>query len=270
MKSPDKPSPQAFAWLYAAFDEPVTDVDCGLKCAPYNERGVPFCCDPEHAIPTAYREEWDYLQRHTDLWRPWHHPDPKEEQRIRAETPAHQVPIVCKGVACCQRSYRSLVCRAFPFFPYISQQNELWGLSYYWQYEDRCWVLSHLHRVRPAFVQAALEAYRRLFRWYPQERENFAHHSRVMRRVFARRRRGIPLFHRDGFVYLVDPRTETLHRVDPCTLPKHGVYRWAQELPFPDELDDAASSARLSAVTGQHPGPPSPREVPPEAPHRGG
>lgn len=238
MKSHVRPSPQAFAWLYTRFDEPVTDVDCGLKCAPYNERGVPFCCDPNHAIPTAYQEEWAYLQAHTDLWRLWQHTDPRETQRLWAETPQYQVPIVCQGVAFCQRAFRSLVCRAFPFFPYISRQNELWGLTYYWQYEDRCWVINHLHRVRPQFVQAALEAYRILFRWYPQERENFAHHSQVMRRIFGRQGREIPLLHRDGRVYLVHPREETLRRVDPHQLPRHGFYRWDQELLFPDELEE--------------------------------
>jgi len=172
--------PQDFATLYRAFDEPVTDVDCGLKCGPYNERGVPFCCDPRHAIPTAYREEWAFLQAHTDLWRLWQDEDEGETRRIWRETPSYQVPIVCKGVAFCQRPFRSVVCRAFPFFPYVSRQNELWGLSYYWQYEDRCWVLSHLHRVRPAFVQAALDAYRQLFAWYPQERAAFRHHTQVM------------------------------------------------------------------------------------------
>ncbi len=227
--------PQDFATLYRAFDEPITDVDCGLKCGPYNERGVPFCCDPRHAIPTAYREEWAYLQAHTDLWRLWQDEDEGETQRIWRETPSYQVPIVCKGAAFCQRPFRSVVCRAFPFFPYVSRQNELWGLSYYWQYEDRCWVLSHLHRVRPAFVQAALAAYRQLFAWYPQERAAFRHHTQVMRRVFARWGRRVPLLHRDGFVYLVDPRTEGLERVDPASLPKHGVYRWAEALPFSDE-----------------------------------
>jgi len=64
--------------LYAAFAMPATDEDCGLRCAPYNEGGVPFCCDPRHAVPTAYREEWAYLQAHTDLWRLWQDDDPAE------------------------------------------------------------------------------------------------------------------------------------------------------------------------------------------------
>lgn len=226
---------QDFIMLYRMFDEPVTDVDCGLKCGPYNERGVPFCCDPRHAVPTAYREEWTYLQAHTDLWRLWQEGDEQETRRIWEETPVYQVPVVCRGVAFCQRSFRSLVCRAFPFFPYLSRQNELWGLAYYWQYEDRCWILSHLHRVRPAFVQAALAAYRQLFVWYPQEREAFRYHSQVMRRVFGRWGRKVPLLHRDGFVYVIDPSTEALERVDPASLPKHGVYRWADALPFSDE-----------------------------------
>ena len=237
------PRPQDFAALYAAFAMPVTDEDCGLRCAPYNERGVPFCCDARHAVPTAYRGEWAYLQAHTDLWRLWRDDDPEETRRLWTETPPYQVPIVCKGVAFCQRAFRSFVCRAFPFFPYISRHNELLGLTYYWQYEDRCWVLSHLGKVRADFRRAALQAYRTLFAWYPQERDVFRHQSTVMRRVFARRGREIPLLHRDGYVYLLHPRTEALRPVDPASLPKHGVYALAQELPFEDEEDGVSSSS---------------------------
>jgi len=229
------PRPQDFVALYARLAMPVTDEDCGLRCGPYNEGGVPFCCDPRHAIPTAYQEEWAYLQAHTDLWRLWEDDDPEEIRRLWEEIPRYQVPIVCRGVVHCQREFRSLVCRAFPFFPYISRQNELLGLTYYWQYEDRCWVISHLGRVRPDFRQAMLDVYRTLFAWYPQERETFRHQSTMMRRVFGRRHREIPLLHRDGFMYLLHPRTEALRPVDPSSLPKHGVYALAAMLPFEDE-----------------------------------
>lgn len=230
-------SPADFARLYAAFDAPIAAFDCGAKCAPHNEGGVPFCCDPRHAVPTAYRAEWAYLQQHTDLWRPWQAEDPRETARLQAETPPYQVLLVCKGAAFCQRNFRTLTCRAFPFFPYLTCQGEFIGLAYYWQYEDRCWLLSNLHVVTPTFREQFVRAFDTLFDRYPEERENFRYHSIVMRRVFGRQKREIPLLHREGGWYLVRPRDGRLQPVDPRRLPKHGVYALTAALPFPDEIE---------------------------------
>ncbi len=137
------PSPTDFTRLYAHFAEPMTDGDCGAKCAPYNEGGIPFCCDPRHAVPTLYRAEWDFL-RPSGLWRLWRDEDPRETQRLWAETPPYQVPAVCAGPATmcpAHRQQRSIVCRSFPFFPYLDRAGTFLGLTYYWQYEDRCWVI---------------------------------------------------------------------------------------------------------------------------------
>jgi hypothetical protein len=123
--------------LYKGFYSPITTFDCGSKCAPYNEKGIPFCCDTRHAVPTAYEVEWDYLQSNTDLWHLWEVADDKEFARIRARTPAGQVLIECKGHLHCQRHFRSLTCRSFPFFPYFDKMGSFLGLSYYWEYEYR-------------------------------------------------------------------------------------------------------------------------------------
>jgi len=57
--------------LYAGFNAPTTGFDCGQRCAPYNPRGVPFCCDICCAVPVVYQEEWEYLRPRTALWHPW-------------------------------------------------------------------------------------------------------------------------------------------------------------------------------------------------------
>jgi hypothetical protein len=221
--------------LYAQFDLPITTFDCGKKCAPHNAYGVPFCCDTSHAVPTAYQAEWEYLQTHTDLWHLWEAENPGETHRLRSETPVGQVLIECLGHLKCQREYRSITCRAFPFFPYITREGEFIGLSYYWQYEDRCWVISHLETVNNAYQHEFVSAYDQIFKSYPEELENFRHHSTVMRRIFGRQKRAIPLIHRNGKTYKITPRNGRLRRIDPETLPKFGPYRIAALLPFPDE-----------------------------------
>jgi hypothetical protein len=69
--------------LYSLFEAPITALDCGKKCSPYNEHGVPFCCDTRHAVPSAYTGEWRYLQANTDLWHEWQGPTPQETERLR-------------------------------------------------------------------------------------------------------------------------------------------------------------------------------------------
>ncbi len=223
-----------FAAFYDHFDRPVTPFDCGERCAPYNERGVPFCCDTAHAVPAAYTEEWEYLQANTDLWRPWQGRTRRETNRLRRQAPEGQVLVACKGHQLCQRSFRSITCRAFPFFPYLTEQGEFMGMSYYWEYEDCCWVISNLSEVDQEYRRQFIDAFEALFSTYPEEKENFRQFSGLMRRVFGRRRRAIPLLHRNGFAYKVTPHNGRLRRVALETLPKFGLYKIAADLPFPD------------------------------------
>ena len=225
-----------FAAVYAGFQAPVAALNCGDRCAPYNEGGVPFCCDPRHAVPTLYNEEWEYVKENTGLWRPWEGSTPEETQALQDQTPNGQVLAACLGAALCQRGYRSLTCRAFPFFPYLTREGEFLGMSYYWTFEDRCWVISNLQAVSLEYRSQFIATYDRLFEDMPEERENFRYHSTVMRRIFGRRRRSIRLLHRNGKTYKVTPRSGRLRRVDPHDLPKFGPYQVMAELPFPDEV----------------------------------
>jgi hypothetical protein len=224
-----------FASLYAHFKAPITLLNCGDKCAPYNENGVPFCCDTQHAVPTAYAAEWDYLNRNTDLWHLWQSSDPSETAKLQKETPQGQVLIACLGHELCQRGFRSITCRAFPFFPYIDREGEFIGLSYYWEYEDRCWVISNLNIVSQGYRAEFIAAYDSILEKMPGEYENFRYHSIVMRRIFGMRHRAIPLLHRNGNAYKITPRNGRKRKVPVDKLPKFGPYKIAAELPFPGE-----------------------------------
>lgn len=228
-------SPAEFLPLYSGFDSPLSPLDCGQKCAPYN-RGVPFCCDTRHAVPTAYQAEWLYLQDHTRLWHRWAAPDPAETARLEQEAGPDLVLIECLGHQHCERDFRSIVCRAFPFFPYLDSRGDFLGLSFYWEYADRCWVISNLGIVTPEYRAEFIRTYTRIFEHMPAERENFFQHSAEMRRVFAQVRRTIPLLHRDGQSYKLSPKTERLRLVPPTHFPKYGPYQISDALLFPDEL----------------------------------
>lgn len=228
-------TPKDFGALYAQFEAPISALNCGAKCAPYNEGGIPFCCDTRHAIPTAYTAEWEYLRANTNLWHEWHGTTPAETAELQAETPPGQVLMECLGAAHCQREYRSLTCRAFPFYPYISSQDEFLGLAFYWDYRDRCWVANHLEVVSDSYRCQFVDAFNSLFARHPEERAHFAAHSQQVRVTFREMRRTIPLVHRDGGVFKVRPKDEHLLPADPAALPKYGPYRIADWLRFADE-----------------------------------
>ncbi len=229
------PTPSEFAAIYCGFDAPIAAFDCGKKCAPHNARGVPFCCDTRHAVPTAYQAEWQYLQASTDLWHPWEADSPRETDHLRSQTPAGQVLIECQGHTRCQRSFRSMNCRSFPFFPYLTREGEFIGLSYFWKYEDRCWVISHLDSVTPAYQQAFVAAWDALFAAMPGEMDNFHRHSAATRQIFGRRGRAINVLHRNGGCYKITPRNGRMRRVPVESLPLFGVYKIAASLPFAGE-----------------------------------
>ncbi len=110
-------------------------------------------------------------------------------------------------------------------------------MTYYWEYEDRCWVISHLNAVTQEYRRQFIAAFEALFQIYPEERENFRQFSGMMRRVYGRRKQAIPLLHRNGWVYKITPRNGRLRRTNVDRLPAHGVYKIAAELPFPGEQD---------------------------------
>jgi len=225
-------SPQDFARLYRNCQAPITRLDCGQKCAPYNERGVPFCCDVGHTIPTAYQAEWVYLQDNTDLWKPF---TGELAAPDRDSLPSSQIAIQCLGHQLCQRGYRSIACRSFPFFPYLTRQRDYIGLTYYWDYEDRCWVISHLSEITPEYLAQFIQVFEELFQLFPEEIENFHYQSTQMRRSFGRMKRAIPLLHRNGRFYKITPHNGRQRAVNKQALPQFGPYRIAANLPFPEE-----------------------------------
>lgn len=231
--------------LYTDFDAPILQFDCGKKCAPHNAGGIPFCCDTCHAVPTVYDTEWDYLKGSTDLWHEFRGDecegigeDGAEEERARLgeELPDNMVLVACLGPNQCQRDYRGLTCRQFPFFPYIDSQGEFLGLSYYWDYEDICWIISNLDVVTVEYQRQFITAFEKIFAAMPEEHEAYKVHSEVMRDTFNEQRRAIPLLHHNGHTYKISTHNERLRRVDVENLPKHGPYRVAAEMPFPDEV----------------------------------
>lgn len=215
--------------LYDRFNSPVTDGDCGMMCAPHNPSGKPFCCDICHAVPAVYRQEWRFLRKNTDLWHVWRGDECPQEapeiELLHAATPKTMRLLACKGPAHCQREYRALSCRQFPFFPFITSAYHFIGLAYFWEFEPTCWVISNLARVTETFRSEFIQTFDELFNLWPEEMDGYASYSEQMRDYFAGRKRSIPILHRRGGFYLLSPRSERLRKVDPGQFRRFVPYR---------------------------------------------
>jgi hypothetical protein len=215
--------------LYHGFNSPIAELDCGRKCAPHNPSGKPFCCDICHAVPAAYKSEWNTLEHSTDLWHKWRGDEcedttSKEVVRIKADTPKNMVLLACLGPSQCQRDFRALSCRQFPFFPYVTSDYRFIGLAYEWEFETRCWVISNLSSVTQKYRDEFIHTYDKLFALFQEEFDQYTYHSEKMRDHFRKQKRRFPLLHRNGAGYLVSAGSERLQRVDTARLPRFGVY----------------------------------------------
>lgn len=198
-------TPQHFAAVYETFQAPISKFDCGKKCAPLNG-GEPVCCSTENAIPVVHKAEFDLLKSRTKLWSRFK-PHDASSRKIVEELPDNCRAIHCKGARHCERDNRTIACRSFPFFPYITRAGEFIGLAHYWIFEETCWLPSNLGVVEPAFVREMVAAFESIFMFDPEEFSTMKDHSASMRRVFTRRKRIIPLLGREGGYFKVMPRT---------------------------------------------------------------
>jgi hypothetical protein len=220
--------------IYNGFHSPIAEFDCGKKCAPHNPSGKPFCCDICHAVPAAYKSEWSYLEGHTDLWHAWRGDEcedasnavnAKEVARLKADAPKNMILLACLGPSQCQRDFRALSCRQFPFFPYVTSQYRFIGLAYEWEFEEKCWVISNLASMTQTYLEEFIHTYDKLFALFQGEFEQYAYHSERMRDHFIQRKRRFPLLHRNRRTYLVSPGSERLQHVAADRLPRFGVYK---------------------------------------------
>ncbi len=197
-------------------------------CSPHNPSGKPFCCDICQAVPVAYRQEWDFLSLHSDLWHEWrgdeYENEPVDPESLRSLTPDHLLLLACRGPEYCQREFRATSCRQFPFFPYITSDYRFIGLAYYWDFEPTCWVISHLDRVTAQYRQEFIDTYDRLFDIWPDEFDSYIAMSEEAREFFSGQKRRFPVLHRNGGIYRISPGNEKMTRTAPEELRRFGVY----------------------------------------------
>jgi hypothetical protein len=194
-----------FASLYDGFTAPVSRFDCGRKCAPLNG-GEPVCCSTQNAVPVVHKVEFELLKTRTDLWTKFK-PYDYATRQIVDELTSDCMAVHCKGARFCERDNRTIACRGFPFYPYMTRDKQFVGLGTYWVFEDRCWMMSNIEIVDRAFVEEFIATYEALFIKDPTEFKTYVDFSASARRVFSRWKREIALLGRQGELLVVDPKT---------------------------------------------------------------
>jgi hypothetical protein len=233
----DRTEQKFFEELYKVFSRPISEIDCGKKCGPHHDYGVPVCCDIHLIVPAAYLAEWEYLKDQTDLWQPWSSSGPVD-QDLEDEVENGQVLLKCQGYQRCQRPFRTLTCRAFPFFPYLNSQGDFIGLAYFEEYRDFCWIISNLSVVSSEFLTEFKKAYELVFQQYPESQENYARYAAYLRDEMADSGAKIIQLDFGGNVFSVDPVSEISTQLDFEELDSFGPFTITRELPFPDEQQD--------------------------------
>jgi hypothetical protein len=217
-----------FHSLLAGFNASTSPLDCGKMCAPFNPSGKPFCCDICHAVPVAYKPEWNYLKTQTALWHLWCGDectdDPINPEDLLEETPEHLLLLSCKGPDLCEREFRATSCRQFPFFPYITSDFRFIGLAHDWEFESKCWILSHMDQVTPEYRQEFVKTFDLIFSYWMDDFDSYAALSEEVREHYLSVHKRLPLLHRNGSDYLISPKNERMIKTNLSNLKTHPPY----------------------------------------------
>lgn len=214
--------PEDFAALYNGFNAAISHFDCGQKCSPLNG-GEPVCCSTQNAVPIVHKTEFKLLKGRTDLWSKFKPYDATTGRIVEDLTP-DCTAIRCKGARYCERDNRTIACRGFPFYPYITRQRQFVGIGTYWAFEDRCWMMSNLEIVDRKFVDEFITTYETMFAKDQGEFTTYVNFSASARRVFSRWGRKIALLGRKGELLIVEPSSGDIRPGKKSDFPKVGPF----------------------------------------------
>jgi hypothetical protein len=189
-------------------------------------------------IPSAYQDEWDYLREESKLWRPWRGTTQIEAEKLNEDLQDGQVLIQCLGYKDCQRDFRTITCRAFPFYPYLTSSEEFIALAYYQDFRKECWIINNLGVVSLQYKQEFHTVYKRLFDLFPETKTAYLDFSSFMRQNSANNKEDLVALGFAGELFLIDPTTEEVRSGQYSELEAYGPFKIAREMSFPDEIDD--------------------------------
>ena len=177
MSSRPKISPEQLRRWYRLMSVRMTDIDCGRLCAPKNE-GIPYCCDQDSVVPLLYRDEYRWHRGQDRFWKKMQ-VRTAEHRRLIKDTHPYNVFAECPGPGQCSRGKRALVCRMFPFEPYVDKEGNVLGLVYQDERKDGCPLIGKPKSAyNPKYLANSIRFWQEVLDSLPHERELYMGESR--------------------------------------------------------------------------------------------
>ena len=171
----------------------MLDFNCGTLCAPANE-GIPLCCDQRQVVPVLFRAEWKWLRQRSDIWKRMPIRT-RMDRQLAAKLTDYALMGVCKSVKTCKRGHRSLVCRAFPFEPYVNSKGKVHGLVFQSPDPQKCPLVKYPRKAfNDRYVRDAITFWQELVDAIPEEKALYMYESRKHKRRAARKGRKLRIF----------------------------------------------------------------------------
>jgi len=172
--------------------EEITNFDCGSLCKPEND-GIPFCCVTDNAVPLLYSSEFKFLSKSTDMWSRWK-PVTKDDRKLQKDTESKEsIFCQCKGIAKCERDFRSISCRTFPLEPYIDRRGIFVGLVFMKEFRHGCPLSKKPREIRQEFVDQHFSFWEKLLLRKENERETYTDSSKDLRRDAKKTKKKFPV-----------------------------------------------------------------------------
>lgn len=171
----------------------MTDFDCGQECAQHN-KDVPFCCDQGSVIPVLFKDEYRWHRKQGSFWRKMPIRTRSDERLIR-DSCSYNVFAVCPGVRNCRRTKRALVCRLFPFEPFLDDDGGVMGLVYQHGDSKGCSLMGKPQRIyNPAYIANAMRVWQELVDVFPEEKNLYIRESKKRRHKAAQIGKSVRFF----------------------------------------------------------------------------
>ncbi|MDH5656755.1 MAG: hypothetical protein OEZ34_12655 [Spirochaetia bacterium] len=175
-------------YYFTFLNEEITEYDCGELCKG-NNKGIPYCCTAEHAVPLLYKSEFSFLKKQGDLWHKWV-PKTKADKKIEETAGDDQVFCECKGVQHCVRNQRSVSCRTFPLEPYLDRRGAFIGLTFLDDFTEKdpdtkkikCPLTKKPGDIRQQFIDSHYTFWEKLLLRSEDERETYLDSSKDLRK----------------------------------------------------------------------------------------
>jgi hypothetical protein len=181
------------ARFYRMLSVRMTDFDCGRRCAP-NNGDIPYCCDGKKVVPILYRDEYKWLRTKKKFWRKMPIKTAFEKKLIQ-DTCYYNVFALCPGVQDCRRTLRALVCRLFPFEPFLDERGFVLGLVYQDGENEQCPLVGKPQRIyNPQYIKNSIRVWQELVDTFPEEKDMYVRESRKRARRATRLKKSISLF----------------------------------------------------------------------------